>query len=120
MNTTSEFILRSILIGGGATLAMDLWAAVLRRFGIPSLNYCLLGRWFRHMPAGTFRHANINAAQQKPFECTVGWIGHYAIDTTLALGFLILVSRDWLIRPTVVPALLYGVGTTAFPFRRMT
>src|SRR4051812_6187825 len=35
-----------VLLGVGATLAIDLWALLLRRgFGIRSLDYCLLGRW---------------------------------------------------------------------------
>lgn len=41
----TELALRSMMIGAGATFVMDLWAAVLRRFGIPSLSFALLGRW---------------------------------------------------------------------------
>jgi hypothetical protein len=110
-------VLGAAAIGVGATLVMDTWNLFLRRaFGIPSLNYCLLGRWLRHMPAGTFRHMNINSAEPKSLECTVGWIGHYTIGLMLALGFLILVSGEWLVRPTLLPALLYGVGSVVFPF----
>lgn len=59
-------ILAALAIGIGATLLMDLWNLFLKRaFGIPSLNYCLLGRWVRHMLAGTFRHVSITAAQPK-------------------------------------------------------
>jgi hypothetical protein len=106
-----------ILIGIGATLVMDLWNLFLKRtFNIQSLNYCLLGRWVRHMPSGTFRHASIGAAGQKPFECTVGWIAHYSIGATLALVFVVLVSSEWLARPTLQPVLYYGLGTVVFPF----
>lgn len=45
MNQTIELVVRSVLIGAGGTMAMDVWAAVLRRFGAPSLNFALLGRW---------------------------------------------------------------------------
>jgi hypothetical protein len=107
----------AIAIGIGATLAMDLWNLFLKRtFSIPSLNYCFLGRWVRHMPAGTLRHASIAAAPQKPLECTVGWIAHYTIGVVFALVFVVLTSGDWLARPTVLPALLYGIGTVVFPF----
>jgi DUF2938 family protein len=110
-------ILGAIAIGIGATLAMDLWNLFLRRtFSIPSLNYCLLGRWFRHMLGGTLRHAGIAAAPQQPLECTVGWIAHYTIGVVFALTFVVFASRDWLARPTVLPALLYGIGTVVFPF----
>ena len=78
MSVTAYEIAGAVAVGVGATLVMDLWNLFLKRaFSIPSLNYCLLGRWLRHMPEGTFRHANINAATQKPLECAVGWIAHY-------------------------------------------
>ena len=112
-----RYALGAIAIGIGASLFMDLWNLFLRRaFAIPSLNYCLLGRWLRHMPAGRFRDANINAAEPKSFECAVGWLGHYSIGVTLALGFVLLVSEHWLVRPTLPPALLYGVATVCFPY----
>ena len=112
----SEAVLGAIAIGIGATLVMDLWNLFLKRtFRIPSLNYCLLGRWLRHMPAGTLRHASIATAAQKPFECTIGWISHYTIGVGFALVF-VLASGAWLARPTLLPALLYGVGTVVFPF----
>jgi hypothetical protein len=110
-------ILRAIAIGIGATLIMDLWNLfLLRTFSIPSLNYCLLGRWLRHMPAGTFRHTSITAAPQKRFECTVGWIAHYSIGVVFALVFVVLVSEDWLAGPTLLLPLVYGIGTVVFPF----
>jgi uncharacterized membrane protein YagU involved in acid resistance len=68
------------------------------------------------MPEGTFGHASITAAAQKPFECTLGWIAHYTIGVTFAVVFVVLTSGDWLARPTLLPALLYGIGTVAFPF----
>lgn len=76
--------MRALAIGIGATLLMDLWNLFLKRtFGIPSLNYCLLGRWLRHMPDGTFRHASISAAPRRTFECAVGWI---ILQPSLGLG----------------------------------
>jgi hypothetical protein len=106
----------AIAIGIGATLVMDLWNLFLKRaFGVRSLDYCLLGRWVSHMPAGTFQHASIAAAQPKPFECTVGWVSHYSIGIVFALTFVIL-TGDWLSSPTLLPALLYGLATVVFPF----
>ena len=117
MSIEASDIVGAIAIGVGATLVMDLWNLFLdRTFGIPSLDYCLLGRWLRHMPGGTLRHASIAAAPRKPLECTFGWIAHYSIGVVFALVFVFLASGDWLARPTLVPALLYGVGTVVFPF----
>src|SRR5687768_1371211 len=96
---------------------MDAWNLFLKRaFALPSLNYCLLGRWVRHMPGGTFTHPNITAAAEKPFECPVGWLAHYTIGVMLAFGFVVLTSGGWLLQPTLLPALLYGIVTVMFPF----
>jgi len=117
MNVRSVYFLEAIAMGIGASLVMDLWNLFLKRaFRIPSLNYCLLGRWLRHMPAGTFRHANIAAAPRMPGECAVGWIAHYSIGVVFALAFVAIASADWLTRPTPLPALIYGIGTVVFPF----
>ena len=117
MSIEAVYIFGAIAIGIGATLVMDLWNLFLKRaFKIPSLNYCLLGRWIRYMPAGTFRHTSISAAPQKPFECKVGWTAHYTIGVVFALVFVVLTSGEWLARPTLLPALLYGIGTVVFPY----
>lgn len=117
MSFGANYFLAAIAIGIGATLIMDLWNLLLKRtFSIQSLNYCLLGRWLRHMPAGTLRHASITAAPPKQFECMVGWIAHYTIGVVFALVFVVVTSGDWLARPTLPPALLYGLGTVVFPF----
>ena len=117
MRTEATYFLGAAAIGLGATLFMDLWAWFLKRtFSVPTANYCLIGRWFRHMPEGTFMHANIANASQKSFECTVGWIAHYVIGAIYALGLVALVSGKWLAQPTLLPALLYGVGTVLAPF----
>lgn len=109
-------IVGTVAIGLGATLAMDVWNLFLKRaFGVPSLDYCLLGRWVRHMPTGRFRHPSIAAAPSLPLECATGWLAHYAIGVTLAVGFVVLSGPDWLARPTLLPALLYGLATVVFP-----
>jgi hypothetical protein len=116
MNIEATHILVAIAIGIGASFLMDVWNMFLKRaFGIPSLNYCLLGRWLLHMPGGTFRHARIADAPKKPFECTAGWMAHYSIGIVFALVFLALTSGEWLVSPTLLPALLFGVGTVVFP-----
>lgn len=95
---------------------MDAWNLFLKRaFGIRSLNYCMLGRWFLHLPNGTFVHENIGASPARRFECPVGWIVHYSIGVVLALLFLVLAPDDWLARPTLFPALLFGIVTVLFP-----
>ena len=117
MSLDAGVIAAALVMGVGATLTMDLWNLLLKRgFGIPSLNYCLLGRWVRHLLMGTFRHANIGAAPRQTHECTTGWVAHYSIGIAFALVFLALVSGGWIARPTLWPALLFGVGTVVFAF----
>lgn len=117
MGTDATYIVRVLAIGLGATLFMDLLALFLKcTFGIPAANYCLVGRWLRHMPEGTFLHAGIANAPQKNFECSLGWIAHYAIGVAYAFLLAAIVSGSWLLRPTLLPALLFGIGTVLVPF----
>ncbi|HTQ75399.1 MAG TPA: DUF2938 domain-containing protein [Burkholderiales bacterium] len=112
-----DVLVGGIAIGLGATLFMDLWAVLLKRvFNLASANYCLVGRWLRHMEGGVFKHPSIAAAAKKPAECTVGWIAHYAIGVLFALGLVALATPQWLQSPTLVPALVFGVVTVCIPF----
>ena len=50
---TLELLIGTLVVGLGATLVMDLWAMLLKRvFNVGSANYCLVGRWLRHMTGG--------------------------------------------------------------------
>jgi hypothetical protein len=114
---TSLFLARAILVGLFATLAIDAWAVFLRRaFDIRSLNYCLLGRWVLSMGDGVFVHRNINDTPPKSLECPVGWTAHYSIGAGFGLVFALLVSASWFARPTLLPALLFGIVTVLMPF----
>ncbi len=117
MNDPAIFFISAILIGLGATLITDLWTLFLKRtFMIAASNYCLVGRWLRTMPEGIFNHSNITSAPQKSAECTVGWIAHYMIGITFTVAFLALAGNHWLLRPTLIPAILFGVVTVSMPF----
>jgi hypothetical protein len=106
-----------VVIGLGATLFMDLWALLMRRtFGVPLAKYCLVGRWFCHMPEGTFVHASIANASQKRFECAIGWTAHYVVGAAYAIAFVLLVSDAWLVQPGLLPALMFGIATVLVPF----
>ena len=59
-----ELVAASVLIGGGATVVMDLWLLLLRRgLGVRTLDYAMLGRWLGHVPRGTFVHESIAKAR---------------------------------------------------------
>lgn len=117
MNKSMLYILSPIVIGIGATLTFDLWALFLKHtFKIAPSNFCLVGRWLRYMPEGIFRHANIGLTPQKSAECTVGWIAHYVVGILFAITFIAFVGKDWLQRPMLIPALVFGVITVSMPF----
>jgi hypothetical protein len=117
MSIEPTYIVYAVLIGLGATLVMDLYALFLKRvFDVALPNYCFVGRWLRHMPQGTFRHASIGTAPQKQYECTVGWIAHYLIGVAFAFAFVLIAPASWLQRPSPLPSILFGIVTVLLPF----
>lgn len=115
MSETLEFVLRTVLIGTGATLVMDGWAAVLRRLGVPSLKLALLGRWVGHLRRGRWRHESIARAAPVRGELLIGWCAHYAIGIAFAALLLSTCGLRWARAPTLGPALLVGVATVVAP-----
>jgi tetrahydromethanopterin S-methyltransferase subunit E len=115
MNATVEFAGRALVIGVGATLTMDVWAAVLRRFGVPSLNFSYLGRWLGHLPARRFFHESIAKSPPVRGEAVLGWCAHYSIGVAFAALLLAVFSLDWARSPTLAPALLVGIVTVVAP-----
>jgi len=110
-----EPITRSIVIGAGATLVMDAWAALLRQFGVPSLDFSMLGRWVGHLPRGRFVHESIARAAPIKGELALGWATHYAIGISIAGLLLATFGLRWAHAPTPAPALLVGIITVAAP-----
>lgn len=123
MHNTYELLIAALLVGAGATLVMDIWAFFLQRaLGIPSLSYCLVGRWVSHMQRGVFRHAKISAVAARPGECGLGWGIHYLIGIVYA-GLLLLPAQGiwlgWLSQSPLYAfgvALVLGLVTVVFPF----
>jgi len=115
MKTTVELLLRGVVIGAGATLVIDLWAALLRRFGVPSLSFALLGRWIGHLPSGRWIHESISRAKPVRHELIIGWLAHYAIGVSFGELLLALFGSSWAQSPTLGPALLVGVATVSAP-----
>lgn len=109
--------LNVLLTGVGATVIMDLWAVGARRlWQLPAPDYCLVGRWLSHMALGRFRHASIARAARRPRECALGWALHYGVGIAYA-GLLVLgFTADWFVQPSLLPALMIGLGTLVMPW----
>ena len=116
MNDTLELTLRSILIGCGATLVMDAWAWLLRRCGIPSMSFGLLGRWVGHLPRGRWRHESIARASPIRGERWLGWCAHYSIGVAFGALLLVVYGVGWARAPSPLPALCIGVVTVLAPW----
>lgn len=102
-------------IGAGATIVMDGWLQALKRVGIPSQNFAMLGRWIGHWADGQWHHAAIAKAPPVKGETWMGWAAHYAIGIAFA-GLLVLVNGEtWMRFPSLTPALVLGVATVAAP-----
>lgn len=117
MTEQIEFVLRSVLIGVGATAAIDVWNFFLRRvFGVRSLDYRMLGRWIGHLPRGEIVHDSIAKATSIRGELAIGWIAHYLIGETFAALLVAIWGLEWARSPSLLPALLVGLVTVVAPF----
>jgi hypothetical protein len=115
MSETVEFALRAVLIGAGATMVMDLWAVLLRRCGVPSLNLAFLGRWIGHLPRGHWVHLSIAKATPVRGESWIGWCAHYSIGITFSTLLLWTYGLGWARSPSLLPALFIGMATVVAP-----
>lgn len=115
MNGSMETMLRVALVGAGATVVMDVWLMVLKRLGVPTLNFAFIGRWIGHGLG--FRWARDGIAKAPPVrgELLLGWLGHYATGVLFALLLVGFCGPVWLQTPSVAPALAVGVFTVLIP-----
>jgi Protein of unknown function (DUF2938) len=117
MTPSVELVLRGVMIGLAGAALMDVWSFVLRRrFGVPTLDYALLGRWIGHVPRGRLVHERIASAEPVAGERPLGWLAHYAIGVTFAFVLVAIWGPGWLAHPTIVPALVVGLGTIVAPW----
>lgn len=109
------FLLRAGAVGVGATLVMDLWLVALRRAGVPTLDFALLGRWTGHLLHGRIAHDAIRRAAPVRGERALGWGLHYVVGIGFALAGAALLGGAWLRDPAPGPALAWGLATAAAP-----
>lgn len=108
-------MLDAIFIGIGATAFIDLASVLRARLGAPLPDYGLVGRWLAHAARGRVAHEAIAKAPPMKGEGLIGWSAHYLIG--IGFAFLLLTLwPGWGARPTLIPALLVGVGTVLAPF----
>jgi hypothetical protein len=112
-----NYLIFTLIIGIGATAMMDLWAIARKSlFGIAPPNYGLVGRWIAHMTRGRFRHESIAASSRMYGERIIGWTAHYLIGIAFAALLIGIWGVEWVRYPTIIPAIVIGIGTVAAPF----
>jgi hypothetical protein len=117
MSAMVELGIRGLVMGVAAAALMDAWGLLLRRgFGIPTLDYAMLGRWIGHLGRGRFTHRRIATGEPIPGERPLGWVAHYAIGIGFAVVLLVFMGLDWARTPTIWPALAIGLATIVAPW----
>jgi Protein of unknown function (DUF2938) len=106
---------QAVVVGVGATAVMDLWLLVLKRSGVPTMDFALLGRWVGHLFHGQLAHDAIRRAPPIAGELGIGWLTHYAVGIVFAAVLVALQGPAWLDAPAVGPALAWGLATAAAP-----
>jgi hypothetical protein len=113
--TSLQDLARVVFIGVGATGVMDLWLLLLKRRGVQTIDFGLVGRWVGHLLHGRIAHANIRQSPRIPGERVWGWATHYGVGIAFA-GLLVGVEGlDWTRDPSALPALAVGMATVAAP-----
>lgn len=102
-------------VGIGATALMDGWALLLKKSGVPTLDYAWVGRWVGHLSSGTLCHTRIADAVPISGEVALGWGIHYAVGILIAALLAVVEGTAWLHAPTFLPALWIGLGTVILP-----
>lgn len=116
----AELIIFSLIIGSGATIFMDIFAVINKRFfKVQPLDYALLGRWIGHFKHGKFCHQTILQATPIKGERAIGWVAHYLIGISFAFLLLLIWGTQWAYHPTFWPALAIGILTTVAPWFMM-
>jgi hypothetical protein len=114
MNTL-VLVFSIVLVAIGATLVMDLWTYLLKRLGVATLSYAMVGRWAGHLFKGRWCHAAIGQAAPVGGELYWGWAIHYGTGLMFAMVLVIFAGEGWLRAPTLWPALLFGVVSVLVP-----
>lgn len=115
-----KVLIDAVLLGVGATVFMDVYALIIKKlWNIPSLDYRILGRWIGHFKNGKFTHPNIIQAPPIQGEKALGWMAHYTIGIVFAYVLLFFWGENWLVHPTVFPAVFIGLATTLAPWLMM-
>ena len=98
--------LKIILLGIGATFLTDVWAILLRLFGIKSSGLLIVGSW----TSTNLFNTELSTSQS----WVLGWTIHYIIGILFVFLF-IFIYKKWFYNPKFKKAIVFGLITVAFP-----
>jgi hypothetical protein len=122
MNT--QQLLIGALVGLLATIAMDIGSLIgffvvsrlsLITPGPKPAGHHLIGRWFLYLLRGKASHNSILDSPPLRRELPVGVLVHYLIGAFLAVIYFTLLQLLNTV-PTLLNALVFGIGTTVLPW----
>ena len=103
-----------ILMGIAGTVAMDIWAWLLSRFGIaPFPNWAMPGRWLAHIAKGRVFHEDIGEALSVRGELHLGWLLHYGVGVIYGVVFAHLAGVVWVAKPDFLTVWVFSLITIA-------
>lgn len=109
-----HWLVTGVLMGAGGTLAMDLWALLLRQVaGMPLPNWGNVGRWSVQVTRGQVFHDDIGAVSHVDGESGIGWAVHYGVGILYGVLFLAIAGPSWLIDAAFLPLWVFSILTIA-------
>lgn len=113
---TIDLWIRIVLVGIGATVVMDIGSIIQRAMKMSTLDYAMVGRWVGHLCRGQWAHQSIGKAPAIMGESISGWVIHYLTGILFTVLLVAVEGVEWLLAPTLLPALFVGTITVVVPF----
>jgi len=112
-----EFLFRAMSIGIIATLAIDIWAFIAKRYlRLPTASWDQVGRWVGHIFRGRLRHEAISKSPPIGNELSIGWAVHYLTGIAYGMAYLFIVQVLLHREPSLLSALAFGLATLVAPW----
>ena len=109
-----DLLWKSVAIGIGATVLMDIWALLLARLSVTApVNWAPVGRWFWHLGKGKVFHDDIVKASPYEHELALGWIAHYVVGTAYGILMGLVAGPSWFAEPTFLLAWIVSLATVS-------
>lgn len=107
--------LKTVLVGIVATATVDAFTFLISLFTHKSHGIQYIGRWAAYLFKGQFWHNTIKETPSVSNELLIGWMTHYTIGIVFAFALVLLFGKKWLIKPSLLPAMIIGNSTLFFP-----